>query len=175
MTSLYLHTPTVYVLAGGRGRRSYHLSTDPGAARYADGADWKDGDTPLRSLCGLDVEDAIVRRLSDYPEGGDGHPSRSTVLKWCCQKCRRAAGTPTPVTPWRRIDRGLYGSGTLRTPLGDLPFGCDGEVELVVDRYTVRDGWIVRERHPSGEFSDWAGSFFYRLADAKEHVGGGRP
>lgn len=75
----------------------------------------------------------------------------------------------TTIAPtFRRIMRGLYGTGIYTRPIGSIGYGATHTVEIVIDR--MGDSWWVREMTTDGELTDYCGEGFHTLTDAKAYV-----
>lgn len=74
---------------------------------------------------------------------------------------------------FRKIDAGLYGTGITCDLAGRREYlwsDCCDQVELVIDRWSISDGWQLRHRCEHGYFTDWAGEIYATLRDAKDDI-----
>lgn len=78
---------------------------------------------------------------------------------------------------YRKISRGLYGTGKIRSIYADEDTGCHylgrcecKTVEMVIDNYTDRDGWYQRWVCEHGHFSDILGEWYPTLRAAKASI-----
>lgn len=75
----------------------------------------------------------------------------------------------TTIAPtFRRIMRGLYGTGIHARPMGSVSYDQPDTVEIVIDH--MGDSWWIREMTTDGDMSDWCGEGFHTLADAKAYL-----
>jgi hypothetical protein len=74
----------------------------------------------------------------------------------------------TTAPTFRRIMRGLYGTGIHTRPIGSIGYDQPESVEIVIDH--MNNAWWIREMTADGDLTDTCGEAFYTLADAKDYV-----